>query len=357
MQPTPAAPYDEHYYANCCGAPYVRYGAIWEHHQRIAEQIATVIAPRTAFDAGCAKGFIVETLRKRGIEAWGVDISSYAIGEVAPEIRPYCRVASVTEPLDRSYDLILCQEVLEHISLEDSRAAIKNFCEHTTDIVFSSSPLDLTEPTHINVHEPEFWALEFAAHGFFPDHDTDLSCITPWAIRFRKLGEPIPRIVESSERRLWQLKKEVMAKESFICYLQQAHGQKDQRLAEQEKRLAQQESQLTEQRTRLAEHETQLAEQETQLAEQGEQLAELGTRLVDQEKRLAQQETQLAEQGTQLTEQGEQLTEREKRLALQEKRLAERKQRIRQLRENVLELQRSFANRAWQLVLKLLKVR
>jgi SAM-dependent methyltransferase len=184
--PKRAGQYDAYYYAHCCGAPYEREGTIWEHFRTIADRIVSDIAPRTVLDAGCAKGFLVEWLRKRGVEAWGLDVSEYAIGEVTPEIRPYCRVASVAEPLDRDYDLIVCQEVLEHIPAEDAEKALPNLCSHTTDILFSSCSTDYTEPTHINVRPPEFWAEQFARHGFVRDFDFDATFITAWAVRFRK---------------------------------------------------------------------------------------------------------------------------------------------------------------------------
>ena len=40
----------------------------------IAERITRDINPKTVLDAGCAMGFLVEGLRARGVEAWGVDV-------------------------------------------------------------------------------------------------------------------------------------------------------------------------------------------------------------------------------------------------------------------------------------------
>ena len=41
-------------------------------------------------DFGCAKGFLVKALRILDIEAYGVDISRYAIDCVDPEVRGLC---------------------------------------------------------------------------------------------------------------------------------------------------------------------------------------------------------------------------------------------------------------------------
>ena len=143
------------------------------------------IKPRRVLDVGCAKGFLVEALRDRGVEAFGIDISEYAIGEVRPDIKPYCRVASAVEPFDDHYDLITCIEVLEHLSEEDGRRAIANICRSAEDVLFSSTPDDFTEPTHVNVRPRSWWIERFAEHGFHLDVDFDAGFIAAHAMRFR----------------------------------------------------------------------------------------------------------------------------------------------------------------------------
>ncbi len=225
--------YNEYYYNNCCGAPYVRGGAIWNFFSTIADQIVTKIAPKTVLDVGCAKGFLVEFLRKRGIAAWGLDISDYAISEIASEIRPYCHVGSVTDSLEKNYDLIVCQEVLEHVSKEDAQQAIRNICAHTSDILFSSSPLDLTEPTHINIQPPEMWGRLFAEQGFFRDCNFDSSFITSWAVRFRKKNfGSILELAESYEKELWRIKCESLRKAEQIVNFNHAVTERDGRIAD-----------------------------------------------------------------------------------------------------------------------------
>ena len=143
-----------------------------------------------------------------GVEAFGIDISQYAIEKVHQDIRAYCRVASVMDPLPQRYDLIICIEVLEHTLPRDAEKAIQNFCRSADDILFSSTPIDYKEATHVNVQPPEYWARLFAAHGFFRDLDYDASFILPWAVRFRKSHDPISSTVPSYERRLWRLEQE-----------------------------------------------------------------------------------------------------------------------------------------------------
>lgn len=200
--------FDAYYFSHGCGDPYERSEPWLRMFRHIAERIVAEIAPATVLDAGCAMGFLVEMLRERGVEAYGVDVSDYAISRVHPAVAPFCRVASISAPLERRYDLIVCIEVLEHLPAEESAAAVANLCRHSDDILFSSTPFDYREASHFNVQPPEYWAAQFARHGFFRDVDFDAGFITEWAVRFRRRSEPLQRIVQDYERKFWPLRKE-----------------------------------------------------------------------------------------------------------------------------------------------------
>jgi SAM-dependent methyltransferase len=189
------------YYATSCGKPYCRNEEWLGFFGSIADRIVSDINPRRVLDAGCALGLLVETLRARGVDASGIDLSSYAIANAAPEIAPYLREGSIATELDASYDLIVSIEVLEHMPAADAEAAIANFCRHTDQVLFSSSPLDYGEATHVNVRPPEYWAEQFGRYGLIRDVDFDASFITPWAVRFRRSAEPLHRVVAGYERR------------------------------------------------------------------------------------------------------------------------------------------------------------
>lgn len=203
-----AGSYNAYYFATACGRPYQR-DALWlQFFDSIAERIVTDIRPATVLDAGCAMGFLVECLRARRVDAFGIDVSEYAIQNVRGDMQAYCRVGSVTEPLAGRYGLIVCIEVLEHLAPREAEQAISNFCQHTNDILFSSTPFDYKEATHLNVQPLEFWAEAFARHNFFRDVDYDASYLTPWAVRFRHRSEPLHRVVRDYERKFWPLWKE-----------------------------------------------------------------------------------------------------------------------------------------------------
>ena len=200
--------YDAFYFAHDCGHPYQRDEKWLSLFGFIADHIVADIQPHTVLDAGCAMGFLVENLRQRGVDAWGIDISEYAIQNVHPNIAPFCRAGSITDPFQQKYDLITCIEVLEHVPSSEVERAIINLCRHTDDILLSSTPFDYREVTHLNVQPPEHWAELFARQGFFRDVDFDASFLTPWAVRFRRKNESLPRLVREYERKFFLLWKE-----------------------------------------------------------------------------------------------------------------------------------------------------
>jgi SAM-dependent methyltransferase len=200
--------FDAYYFSHGCEAPYERSDDLLAFFDRIAGRIVEDIQPESVLDAGCAMGFLVESLRKRGVQAYGVDISEYAVQNALPEVKPYCWVGSIADPFPQKYDLIVSIEVLEHMQKTQSERAIANFCSSCDDVLFSSSPSDYKEVTHFNVQQPEYWGEAFARQGFFRDVDFDASFITPWAVRFTRADRPMHRIVRAYERRYWALWKE-----------------------------------------------------------------------------------------------------------------------------------------------------
>ncbi len=192
--------YDETYYKQYDEGGYER-GGIWQRtFENIADRIVKEINPRSVLDVGCAKGFLVEALRDRGVEAYGVDISDYAISQVREDLKPYFKVGSATEELDRDYDLIVCIEVLEHLSTIDSQKAVENFCKHSSEVLFSSTPNDFQDDTHINVQPVEFWAEQFYYNGFTHVIDYDAHYISSQTMRFIKNKIKTIELIKMYER-------------------------------------------------------------------------------------------------------------------------------------------------------------
>jgi cyclopropane fatty-acyl-phospholipid synthase-like methyltransferase len=195
--------FNEEYYATSCG---LHYSEFQKDFDRIAEHIVQDFRPKTVLDAGCAWGYLVASLRDRDVEAYGIDISEYAISQTRSDIRPFCVVGSLTSPLPKifpqKFDLVANIEILEHLHEEDSLKVLSLLCKYSDKILFSSSPDDFTEATHYNVQQIEYWSKNFAKYGFFRSLDYRPDYISPQAILFEKIENSVSNLVENYERKL-----------------------------------------------------------------------------------------------------------------------------------------------------------
>jgi SAM-dependent methyltransferase len=70
----------------------------------------------TVLDYGCSRGYIVKALRILHREAFGCDVSEYAIAECDPDVRQYVmRCDGITIPWPGHFDLCIAKDVLEHV--------------------------------------------------------------------------------------------------------------------------------------------------------------------------------------------------------------------------------------------------
>ena len=180
--PTSSDLYGPEYYAAHCGpVPYARTDHWLQFFGGVADVLVQSFAPRRVFDAGCAIGLLVEALWDRGIEAHGRDISDWAITQVRVDVRPWCEAGSIADPVGAEYDLITCIEVLEHMPEDEAVRAIQAMAVAAPRILFSSSPTDLDEPTHVNVRPPAYWLALWAEAGFAPSVTHDAGYLAPHA--------------------------------------------------------------------------------------------------------------------------------------------------------------------------------
>ena len=232
-RPTPS--YGARYYETYT-VPYERNDHWLAFFGNIADRIVQDFHPRTALDAGCATGILVEQLARRGVESTGFDISEYAIGKAEEFVPGRCRVGSLTEPIDGHYDLVTCIEVVEHLWPDDARRAIANLCAATDRVLFSSSPDDFREPSHVNLQPQEQWTVEFAAHGFYRNLDYDSSYLARWAALYERRDVGPGDVIREYDRAHCRLRDEIAELRAAIIDLDakiQARGDVEAVLAEQ----------------------------------------------------------------------------------------------------------------------------
>lgn len=121
------------------------YGDVYsdlEEFHVVAELSSELLGSGRALDVGCAKGFQVLALKEMGLDAWGVDISEYAVRTAPPEISGKLKVGGCREMdfPDAYFDLVLAMEVLEHIPPTDIVEVVEELRRLSSRWVWATIP-------------------------------------------------------------------------------------------------------------------------------------------------------------------------------------------------------------------------
>lgn len=111
-----------------------KYGKVENKNQANWLMSRNLSGIRTAVDFGCGRGHAVNTLTKLGIKTTGVDFADSLVdtwGDSTSFINGDVRNTN----LDKTFDLVVCHDVLEHISMEDIDDAMDNLARHTGKLV------------------------------------------------------------------------------------------------------------------------------------------------------------------------------------------------------------------------------
>jgi hypothetical protein len=130
---------------------------------------------------GCGPGALMFLLQEVGIGADGIDFAQSSIDLAPAEVRDRIRIGPVQEPSipDLSYDLVICREVFEHLTVLQVREGVRNICRISSKFAyvttrFHPNPatlLDVTtqfdvDPSHITLLNKDLLRLFFVLEGF-----------------------------------------------------------------------------------------------------------------------------------------------------------------------------------------------
>lgn len=124
----------------------------------------------SALDMGCASGYLVKHLRRRGFDAWGTDFSQYALDHADEDVKTYLRNHDLTSPHygtqweEGSFGLVTCLETLEHIPEESVPQALDHIYYNVRrggrvllTICVAEQPDTDSDPTHVTIRPRSWW--------------------------------------------------------------------------------------------------------------------------------------------------------------------------------------------------------
>lgn len=165
---------------------------------RHPQLIKEVFQPTRVLDCGCGPGHLVRLLHELGVGAAGFD--------KALQVTPFVMQADVAAPSlidgirtrERVADLVVCREVLEHLTIRDVREAARNLCRLSSRFVyvttrFARNPTHLLDvdtsddldPTHITMLNQSLLRTLFVLEGF--RRRADLEAKLDWQFKNRVL--------------------------------------------------------------------------------------------------------------------------------------------------------------------------
>ncbi len=130
-------------------------------------------------DFGCSKGYLVRALRLLHHQAYGYDVSEYAVSCAPEDVKKYVTTSKSMFPRARSswaaYDWVIAKDVLEHVSYADLPRVVRDLRSVAKNL-FAVVPLGDGEKYHYPEYEKDvthvvrqdlsWWTDVFTAAGF-----------------------------------------------------------------------------------------------------------------------------------------------------------------------------------------------
>jgi len=147
----------------------------WErlgsYFQRTARHIVDLFKPERTLDVGCAKGFLVKALDELGVDAYGVDPSTYAVSNAHPDIADKIQqeiAQSIPYP-ENAFDVVTCFDVLEHIPAREVPKTLKELLRVSKQwvvlrVVTREVKGDL-DASHETIRDKDWWTEKIEKAG------------------------------------------------------------------------------------------------------------------------------------------------------------------------------------------------
>ncbi len=138
----------------------------------------------SVLDVGCAKGFMLQDFRQLipGITVAGLDVSTYAIENAIPEIKPFLKMgnAKALPYPDKSFDLVISINTIHNLPCDECNQAVREIQRVTRKYAFITvdayrtseekrrmDAWNLTAKTYLQV---DAWIALFKEAGYKGDY-------------------------------------------------------------------------------------------------------------------------------------------------------------------------------------------
>jgi SAM-dependent methyltransferase len=141
---------------------------------RHPELILETFKPKRVLDVGCGPGHLVVLLNDLAGHSIAYGADKHGDPEFVVDI-----AQSYPIRLRPAFDLVICREVLEHLTIREVRQAVTNLCKLTERFVYLTTRFHLApqslldvatsddlDPTHITMLNKDFLRLLFVLEGF-----------------------------------------------------------------------------------------------------------------------------------------------------------------------------------------------
>jgi glycosyltransferase involved in cell wall biosynthesis/SAM-dependent methyltransferase len=137
---------------------------------RIVPKVLEMIQPTSVIDVGCGSGEFLAAFWEHGIvDIMGIDGPYVQQNQLVIPQESFVSF-DLNQPfaLDRTYDLVVCVEVAEHLPPQSAPGFIASLTRLASNILFSAAIPYQRGNGHLNEQWPEYWADLFKQHGFVP---------------------------------------------------------------------------------------------------------------------------------------------------------------------------------------------